>query len=158
MLQLLKGLEYCHSHSIIHRDLKMSNLLLTSSGLLKIGKSNMRVKEGISLTKSLNLIADFGLARTLSLPGKPMTPNVVTLWYRAPEVLFGDSNYTTSIDLWSAGCIMGELMQHKPLLPGNTEQAQLDMIVKLLGSPNDTIWPGFSKLPSAKLLVLPKQR
>ncbi|KAL7324606.1 hypothetical protein PS15p_209775 [Mucor circinelloides] len=137
MLQLLKGLEYCHSHSIIHRDLKMSNLLLTSSGLLKI--------------------ADFGLARTLSLPGKPMTPNVVTLWYRAPEVLFGDSNYTTSIDLWSAGCIMGELMQHKPLLPGNTEQAQLDMIVKLLGSPNDTIWPGFSKLPSAKLLVLPKQ-
>lgn len=118
----------------------------------------MRLKEGISLTKSLNLIADFGLARTLSLPGKPMTPNVVTLWYRAPEVLFGDSNYTTSIDLWSAGCIMGELMQHKPLLPGNTEQAQLDMIVKLLGSPNDTIWPGFSKLPSAKLLVLPKQR
>ncbi|CAO3638130.1 unnamed protein product [Mucor fragilis] len=137
MLQLLKGLEYCHSHSIIHRDLKMSNLLLTSSGLLKI--------------------ADFGLARTLSLPGKPMTPNVVTLWYRAPEVLFGDSNYTTAIDLWSAGCIMGELMQHKPLLPGNTEQAQLDMIVKLLGSPNDTIWPGFSKLPSAKMLILPKQ-
>ncbi|GAN08620.1 cyclin-dependent kinase 10-like [Mucor ambiguus] len=137
MLQLLKGLEYCHSHSIIHRDLKMSNLLLTSSGLLKI--------------------ADFGLARTLSLPGKPMTPNVVTLWYRAPEVLFGDSNYTTAIDLWSVGCIMGELMQHKPLLPGNTEQAQLDMIVKLLGSPNDTIWPGFSKLPAAKMLVLPKQ-
>ncbi|KAI7896044.1 kinase-like domain-containing protein [Mucor mucedo] len=137
MLQLLKGLEYCHSHSIIHRDLKMSNLLLTSTGLLKI--------------------ADFGLARTLSLPGKPMTPNVVTLWYRAPEVLFGDTNYTTSIDLWSAGCIMGELMQHKPLLPGNTEQAQLDLIVKLLGSPNDSIWPGFNKLPSSKLLVLPKQ-
>jgi cyclin-dependent kinase 10 len=103
-------------------------------------------------------IADFGLARTLSLPGKPMTPNVVTLWYRAPEVLFGDSNYTTAIDLWSAGCIMGELMQHKPLLPGNTEQVQLDLIVKLLGSPNDTIWPGFSKLPSAKLLILPDQR
>lgn len=101
--------------------------------------------------------ADFGLARTLSLPGKPMTPNVVTLWYRAPEVLFGDTNYTTAIDLWSAGCIMGELMQHKPLLPGNTEQAQLDLIVKLLGSPNDSIWPGFSKLPSAKALVLPTQ-
>ncbi|GAA5797619.1 kinase-like domain-containing protein [Helicostylum pulchrum] len=137
MLQLLRGLEYCHSHSIIHRDLKMSNLLLTFTGVLKI--------------------ADFGLARTLSLPGKPMTPNVVTLWYRAPEVLFGDTNYTTAIDLWSAGCIMGELMQHKPLLPGNTEQAQLDLIVKLLGSPNDSIWPGFSKLPSAKALVLPTQ-
>lgn len=137
MLQLLKGLEYCHSHSIIHRDLKMSNLLLTSSGLLKI--------------------ADFGLARTLSLPLKPMTPNVVTLWYRAPEVLFGDTFYTTAIDLWSAGCIMGELMQHKPLMPGNTEQAQLDLIVKLLGSPNESIWPDFSKLPSAKALVLPTQ-
>ncbi|CAO3638023.1 unnamed protein product [Mucor hiemalis] len=137
MLQLLKGLEYCHSHSIIHRDLKMSNLLLTSSGLLKI--------------------ADFGLARTLSLPLKPMTPNVVTLWYRAPEVLFGDTFYTTAIDLWSAGCIMGELMQHKPLMPGNTEQAQLDLIVKLLGSPNESIWPGFTKLPSAKALVLPTQ-
>ncbi|RCI04027.1 Cyclin-dependent kinase 10 [Rhizopus stolonifer] len=137
MLQLLRGLEYCHSHSIIHRDLKMSNLLLTSTGLLKI--------------------ADFGLARTLSLPGKPMTPNVVTLWYRAPEVLFGDTNYTTAVDLWSAGCIMGELMQHKPLLPGNTEQAQLDLIVKLLGAPNETIWPGFNKLPSAKVLVMPKQ-
>ncbi|KAI9486861.1 MAG: kinase-like domain-containing protein [Benjaminiella poitrasii] len=137
MLQLLRGLEYCHSHSIIHRDLKMSNLLLTSTGLLKI--------------------ADFGLARTLSLPGKTMTPNVVTLWYRAPEVIFGDVNYTTAVDLWSTGCIMGELMQHKPLLPGNTEQAQLDLIIKLLGTPNDTIWPGFSKLSGVKILNLPKQ-
>lgn len=87
-----------------------------------------------------------------------MTPNVVTLWYRAPEVLFGDSNYTPAIDLWSAGCIMGELMQHKPLLPGNTEQAQLDLIVKLLGAPNEAIWPGFDKLPAAKVLILPKQK
>lgn len=163
MLQLLKGLEYCHSHSIIHRDLKMSNLLLTSKGLLKIGKQSNDTSSTEHSTPFFFIfmyiyIADFGLARTLSLPGKPMTPNVVTLWYRAPEVLFGDNNYTTAIDLWSAGCIMGELMQHKPLLPGNTEQAELDLIVKLLGSPNDTIWPGFSKLPSAKLLVLPDQR
>ncbi|KAI8374191.1 kinase-like domain-containing protein [Radiomyces spectabilis] len=137
MLQLLRGLEYCHDHSIIHRDLKMSNLLLTSTGLLKI--------------------ADFGLARTVSLPGKPMTPNVVTLWYRSPELLFGESNYTTAVDLWSAGCIMGELMQHRPLLPGNNEQAQLDLIVKLLGTPKETIWQGFMKLPLAKSLILPKQ-
>jgi cyclin-dependent kinase 10 len=116
----------------------MSNLLLTSHGLLKI--------------------ADFGLARTLSLPGKPMTPNVVTLWYRAPEVLFGEVNYTTAVDLWSAGCIMGELMQHKALLPGNTEQAQLDLIIKLLGTPTEEIWPGFSHLPAAKSLILPKNK
>ncbi|PHZ16483.1 cell division protein kinase 10 [Rhizopus microsporus ATCC 52813] len=137
MLQLLRGLEYCHSHSIIHRDLKMSNLLLTSSGILKI--------------------ADFGLARTFSLPSKPMTPNVVTLWYRAPEVLLGDTHYTPAIDLWSAGCIMGELMQHKPLLPGNTDQEQLDYIIKLLGTPSETIWPGFNKLPGTKLLKFQNQ-
>ena len=102
--------------------------------------------------------ADFGLARTVSLPSKPMTPNVVTLWYRAPELLFGEATYTTAVDLWSAGCILGELMQHRPLLPGNTEQSELDLIVKLLGTPNEHIWPGFSKLPLAKSLILPKQK
>ncbi|CAO3597759.1 unnamed protein product [Absidia cylindrospora] len=137
MIQLLKGLEYCHSHSVIHRDLKMSNLLLTSTGSLKI--------------------ADFGLARTFSLPGKPMTPNVVTLWYRAPELLYGDANYTAAVDLWSAGCIMGELLQHRPLLPGTTEQSQLNLIVQLLGAPNNHIWPGFTDLPLGKVLLLPKQ-
>ncbi|KAI8070722.1 kinase-like domain-containing protein [Gongronella butleri] len=136
MLQLLRGLEYCHSHSIIHRDLKMSNLLLTAQGVLKI--------------------ADFGLARALSLPGKPMTPNVVTLWYRSPELLFGEANYTTAVDLWSAGCIMGELLCHKPMMPGNTEQAQLKLICELLGVPTETTWPGFKQLPLASSLVLPE--
>ncbi|KAG0743465.1 hypothetical protein G6F57_000729 [Rhizopus arrhizus] len=137
MLQLLRGLEYCHNHSIVHRDLKMSNLLLTSTGILKI--------------------ADFGLARTFSLPKKSMTPNVVTLWYRAPEVLLGDVHYSAAIDLWSAGCIMGELMQHKPLLPGNTDQEQLNFMIKLLGTPNETIWPGYSLLPGTKLLKFQNQ-
>lgn len=137
MLQLLKGLEYCHSHSIVHRDLKTSNLLLTSTGILKI--------------------ADFGLARTLSLPGKPMTPNVVTLWYRAPEVLLGDSHYLPVVDLWSVGCIMGELIMHKTLFPGNTIQEQLNFMIKLLGTPNETIWPGFNKLSGTKLLKFQKQ-
>ncbi|KAI9282642.1 kinase-like domain-containing protein [Sporodiniella umbellata] len=137
MLQLLKGLEYCHNHSVVHRDLKTSNLLLTSTGILKI--------------------ADFGLARALSLPGKPMTPNVVTLWYRAPEVLLGDSYYSPTVDLWSVGCIMGELIQHKTLFPGNTPQEQLTFMIKLLGSPNETIWPEFSKLPGSRLLKFRKQ-
>ncbi|ORX60312.1 Pkinase-domain-containing protein [Hesseltinella vesiculosa] len=135
MLQLLRGLEYCHNHSIIHRDLKMSNLLLTARGVLKI--------------------ADFGMARTLSLPGKPMTPNVVTLWYRSPELLLGEAKYTTAVDLWSVGCIMGELIQHRPLLPGNTEQAQLTKIAELLGVPSETVWPGFKDLPLAKAFVFP---
>ncbi|KAI9311046.1 kinase-like domain-containing protein [Dichotomocladium elegans] len=119
------------------KDLKMSNLLLTSKGLLKI--------------------ADFGLARTVGLPPKPMTPNVVTLWYRSPELLLGESFYTTAVDLWSAGCIFGELLLHRPFLPGNTEQAQLDLIVKLLGTPNEHIWPGFARLPLANVFELPKQ-
>ncbi|KAM3582365.1 hypothetical protein VKS41_005011 [Umbelopsis sp. WA50703] len=101
--------------------------------------------------------ADFGLARSLSLPSKPMTPKVVTLWYRAPELLFGEAHYTTAVDMWSVGCIFGELMKHKPLLPGNTEQKEIELIVKLLGAPNETIWPGFSKLPYAKSLILPQQ-
>ncbi|KAI9282498.1 kinase-like domain-containing protein [Umbelopsis sp. AD052] len=137
MLQLLEGLNYCHKNYIIHRDLKLSNLLLTREGILKI--------------------ADFGLARTLSLPSKPMTPKVVTLWYRAPELLYGDAHYTTAVDMWSVGCIFGELMKHKPLLPGNTEQKEIELIVNLIGSPSDAIWPGYSKLPFAKTLNIPKQ-
>ncbi|KAJ8653594.1 hypothetical protein O0I10_010744 [Lichtheimia ornata] len=137
MLQLLRGLEHCHNHSIIHRDLKMSNLLLTSTGLLKI--------------------ADFGLARTVGLSSRPMTPNVVTLWYRSPELLLGGSIYTTAVDLWSAGCILGELMQHRPLLPGSTEQSQLNLIVNLLGTPNENIWPGYTSLPLADTFNWPKQ-
>ncbi|CDH55841.1 cyclin-dependent kinase 10-like [Lichtheimia corymbifera JMRC:FSU:9682] len=137
MLQLLRGLEHCHNHSIIHRDLKMSNLLLTSTGLLKI--------------------ADFGLARTVGLSSRPMTPNVVTLWYRSPELLLGGSIYTTAVDLWSAGCILGELMQHRPLLPGSTEQSQLNLIVNLLGTPNENIWPGYKSLPLADTFNWPKQ-
>ncbi|KAI8576944.1 hypothetical protein K450DRAFT_254346 [Umbelopsis ramanniana AG] len=137
MLQLLEGLNYCHKNYIIHRDLKLSNLLLTHEGILKI--------------------ADFGLARTLSLPSKPMTPKVVTLWYRAPELLYGDAHYTTAVDMWSVGCIFGELMKHKPLLPGNTEQKEIELIVNLIGSPSDAIWPGYSKLPFAKSLNIPKQ-
>nr|XP_054496515.1 cyclin-dependent kinase 10 isoform X1 [Agelaius phoeniceus] len=137
ILQVLKGLQYLHENYIIHRDLKVSNLLMTDKGCVKI--------------------ADFGLARTYGMPPKPMTPKVVTLWYRAPELLLGMTTQTTSIDMWAAGCILAELLAHKPLLPGTSEIHQIDLIVQLLGTPNENIWPGFSKLPLATQYTLRKQ-
>ncbi|KAF9171712.1 Cyclin-dependent kinase 10 [Mortierella sp. AD011] len=137
MYQLLKGIEYCHDHFVVHRDLKLSNLLLNGQGILKI--------------------ADFGLARSFGLPSRPMTPKVVTLWYRAPELLFGDTNYTTAVDMWSAGCIFGELLKHAPLLPGKVEKQQVDLIIELLGTPHEKIWQGFNKLPMSSI-KLPEQR
>lgn len=86
-----------------------------------------------------------------------MTPKVVTLWYRAPELLFGDLNYTTAVDMWSAGCIFGELLKHAPLLPGKVEKQQVDLIIDLLGTPHEKIWQGFNKLPMSTI-KLPEQR
>ncbi|KAK2530178.1 Cdk10 [Columba guinea] len=136
-LQVLKGLQYLHENYIIHRDLKVSNLLMTDKGCVKI--------------------ADFGLARTYGMPPKPMTPKVVTLWYRAPELLLGMTTQTTSIDMWAVGCILAELLAHKPLLPGTSEIHQIDLIVQLLGTPNENIWPGFSRLPLVNQYTLRKQ-
>lgn len=137
MLQLFKGLRYLHENFIIHRDLKVSNLLMTDTGCVKI--------------------ADFGLARKYGLPQKPMTPTVVTLWYRAPELLFGAKEQTTAVDMWSTGCIFGELLAHRPLLPGRSDIHQIELIIEMLGTPNDNIWPGFSKLPAMETLSLKKQ-
>ena len=134
--QLLLGIEYLHSNFIIHRDLKLSNLLLNRKGVLKI--------------------ADFGLARTIGSPPGLMTPRVVTLWYRAPELLFGTDKYDTSIDLWSAGCIFGEFLKSKPLLPGETDRHQIILICQLLGTPNTRIWPELSEMPLYKEIRLPE--
>jgi serine/threonine protein kinase len=140
--QLLEAVSFLHTHWIIHRDIKMSNLLYNNKGELKL--------------------ADFGLARTYGVPlteekAKLLTPTVVTLWYRAPELLWGATQYTTAIDMWSVGCIMGELLTGKPLLPGESELDQISRITRLIGSPNNKIWPGFNELPRAKGITLPVQ-
>ncbi|KAI8092340.1 kinase-like domain-containing protein [Gilbertella persicaria] len=130
MLQLLSAVALMHDNWYIHRDLKTSNLLLNNRGEIKV--------------------ADFGLARKYGSPMGNMTQMVVTLWYRAPELLLGSKEYTTAIDMWSVGCIFAELLLNEALLPGRSEIDQLDKIFKLLGSPTEDIWPGFSQLPHAK--------
>ncbi|EPS71331.1 hypothetical protein M569_03427 [Genlisea aurea] len=131
MLQLLEGIKYLHDNWVLHRDLKTSNLLLNNRGELKI--------------------CDFGLARQYGSPLKPYTHLVVTLWYRAPELLLGAKLYSTAIDMWSLGCIMAELLSKEPLFNGKTEVDQLDKIFKILGTPTEKIWPGLSELPGAKV-------
>ncbi|GLT59649.1 hypothetical protein SLA2020_324570 [Shorea laevis] len=131
MHQLLSGLEHCHNYYVLHRDIKGSNLLIDSGGVLKI--------------------ADFGLASFFD-PNKkqPMTSRVVTLWYRPPELLLGATDYGVGVDLWSAGCILAELLAGKPIMPGRTEVEQLHKIFKLCGSPSDEYWKK-SKLPHATI-------
>lgn len=127
MLQTFLGLEYLHVHWILHRDLKPNNLLINSKGVLKIG--------------------DFGLARFFGSPSRVYTHQVVTRWYRAPELLFGARNYATGVDVWATGCVFAELLLRTPLFPGESDLDQLDKIFQLFGTPTEEIWPGVTELP-----------
>ena len=122
MGQLLEAIAHLHDNWIIHRDLKTPNLLLNDSGVLKVG--------------------DFGMAREYGSHVGHCTPLVVTLWYRAPELLLGQK-YSTQIDVWSVGCIFGELIQMSPLFQGETQQSQLCTIFKVLGTPSEKEWPEY---------------
>lgn len=135
--QLLEAVNTLHRNWIIHRDLKTSNLLFNNKGEIKV--------------------ADFGLAREFGSPLGSMTPLVVTLWYRAPELLLGQTQYSTAVDMWSVGCIFAELLLKKPLFRGKSEIDQLHQIIKILGTPTERIWPGYASLPNMKIITLPSQ-
>ncbi|CAN1162990.1 Cyclin-dependent kinase C-2 C [Linum perenne] len=131
MKQLLRAIEHCHLRGVMHRDIKMSNILVNNQGVLKLG--------------------DFGLANVLVSKGKQrLTSRVVTLWYRPPELLLGSTSYGVSVDLWSVGCVFAELLIGKPLLKGRTEVEQLHKIFKLCGSPPDEFWKQYN-LPNATM-------
>lgn len=133
MVQICSATEYLHRNWIIHRDLKTSNLLLNNRGELKL--------------------ADFGMARYTASPPPKLTQLVVTLWYRAPELLLGAEEYGFEIDIWSIGCIFSELLTREPLFQGKNEVTQLSAIFNLLGMPTREAWPDFKSLPNSKALV-----
>ncbi|CAI9574128.1 unnamed protein product [Staurois parvus] len=138
MKQLMEGLDYCHKKNFLHRDIKCSNILLNNSGQIKL--------------------ADFGLARLYnSEESRPYTNKVITLWYRPPELLLGEERYTPAIDVWSCGCILGELFTKKPIFQANQELAQLELISRLCGSPCPAVWPDVIKLPYFNTMKPKKQ-
>jgi serine/threonine protein kinase len=126
--QMLAGLCYCHCHRVIHRDLKPHNLLINQVGYIKL--------------------ADFGLARAFTIPLRNYTHEVVTLWYRAPEVLLGSKFYSIPIDVWSTGCIIVEMMTRRHLFPGDSEIDELFSIFRVLGTPTEETFPGVTQLPA----------
>nr|XP_042117668.1 cyclin-dependent kinase 7 isoform X4 [Peromyscus maniculatus bairdii] len=127
MLMTLQGLEYLHQHWILHRDLKPNNLLLDENGVLKL--------------------ADFGLAKSFGSPNRAYTHQVVTRWYRAPELLFGARMYGVGVDMWAVGCILAELLLRVPFLPGDSDLDQLTRIFETLGTPTEEQWPDMCSLP-----------
>ncbi|XP_061196843.1 cyclin-dependent kinase-like 2 isoform X5 [Saccostrea echinata] len=112
--QVLKGTEFCHLHNIIHRDIKPENILVSKSGIVKL--------------------CDFGFARTLAQPGETYTDYVATRWYRAPELLVGDTKYGRAVDIWAIGCLLAEMLTGEPLFPGDSDIDQLYHIVKCFGN------------------------
>jgi len=140
MQQMIEGLFYIHNNKIIHRDMKAANILITKQGILKL--------------------ADFGLSRAISIStkgkGNRYTNRVVTLWYRPPELLLGERNYGTAVDMWGCGCIMAEMWTRSPIMQGNTEQHQLTLIAQLCGTFSSEVWPGVESMDLFSKMEIPK--
>uniref|UniRef100_A0A4W3KKY7 Cyclin dependent kinase 16 n=1 Tax=Callorhinchus milii TaxID=7868 RepID=A0A4W3KKY7_CALMI len=138
LFQLLRGLAYCHRRKVLHRDLKPQNLLINEKGELKL--------------------ADFGLARAKSVPTKTYSNEVVTLWYRPPDVLLGSTEYSTPIDMWGVGCIFYEMATGRPLFPGSTVEDELHLIFRILGTPTEETWLGISSSEEFKAYNFPRYK
>ena len=126
LFQLTRGLAFCHSRGVMHRDLKPQNLLVSKDGRLKL--------------------ADFGLARAFCPPIRPLTHEVVTLWYRPPEILLGSPSYAPPVDVWAIGTIFVEMVTKRPLFPGDSEIDQLYKIFRQLGTPDESLWQGVTEM------------
>ena len=137
MGMLCRAIYYCHSHFVLHRDIKLNNLLIGADGAIKL--------------------ADFGLARSFAGPETRMTHNVITLWYRPLELLFGSQHYSGAVDMWSIGCVYAEMVLRRPFLMGIDAQhadwstqggviKQIEKICEVIGTPTEENWPGVTKL------------
>ncbi|XDG02045.1 hypothetical protein ABKA04_001660 [Annulohypoxylon sp. FPYF3050] len=127
MGMLTRAVWFCHENFVLHRDIKPNNLLIAADGEVKL--------------------ADFGLARSFSDPYKIMTSNVITRWYRPPELLFGAKHYSGAVDIWSVGLVFAELIIRIPYIAGNTELQQISLICQAIGTPTEENWPGVTSLP-----------
>ncbi|CAL5400746.1 unnamed protein product [Camellia sinensis] len=128
MHQILSGVMYCHKHRIMHQDLTPDNLL-------------------IDLNASVVKIADFGMARAFDFPLRAYSPEVVTIWYKAPEILLGSPVYSTAIDVWSVGCIFAKMLMRQNLFAGASKNEHIRKIFSIMGTPNERTWPGVTSLP-----------
>ena len=131
--QLLQGVDYCHQRCVLHRDLKPHNLLISRDKVLKL--------------------ADFGLGRAFGIPVKKFTHEVVTLWYRSPDVLLGSTNYGTPVDIWSVGCIFAEMALGRPLFAGKQDADQLIKVFQFLGTPDRSTWPSMNENANANNML-----